>query len=112
MRTRKVDRRRWYFAGFNVFLVIMAVICAVFFVRISGLLDSLHAAQRWRGSSEMAFTQIACFMPVDDTRSQDQVEAFRRTLNAKLTEASLSAPENGSRSPSPVPTITTLPSTA
>ena len=96
MRTRKVDKRRWYFAGFNVLLVLLAAVCAMCFGRISGVLDTLDAAKRWQGGSEMAFTQVACFLPVDDTRSVEQVEQFRRTLDGKLTEASLKAPENGS----------------
>ena len=96
MSRRRVDKRRWYFAGFNVLLALLAAVCAVIFGWMTGRLDALDAAQRWRGGSEMAFTQVACFLPVDDTRSQEQVLQFRRTLDAKLTEASLEAPENGS----------------
>ena len=95
MRKRKVDKRRWYFAGFNVCLTLLACVCIVCFLRLTGMLDSLNAAQRWRGSSEMAFTQIACFLPVDAPCSQEQVVQFRKTLDAKLTEASVTAPENG-----------------
>jgi len=96
MRTRKVDKRRWYFAGLNVLLVLLAAVCAVIFGWMTGLLPSLDAAQRWRGGSETAFTQVACFLPVDEPRSKDQILQFRRTLDAKLTDASLEAPENGS----------------
>ena len=96
MRTRKVDKRRWYFAGFNVLLVLLAAVCAIIFIWMTGVLPSLDTAQQWRGGSETAFTQVACFLPVDDTRSVEQVEQFRRTLDGKLTDASLEAPENGS----------------
>ena len=82
MRTRKVDKRRWYFAGFNVLLVLLAAVCAAIFVWMTGVLPSLDTAQRWRGGSETAFTQVACFLPVDDTRSVEQVESKAVSVGA------------------------------
>ena len=91
---RKVDKRRWYFASFNLLLVFLAVICAIAFTCISRQLDSLNTAERWQGTSEMPFTQIACFLPVDNPKSTDEIAQFRNTLDNKLVERSLES-KNG-----------------
>lgn len=93
---RKVDRRRWYFALFNLLLVVLAAVCGGLFWWISGWLNSLDAADRWRGQNEMTFAQIGCYLPVDDPASTEEIFKFRRTLEEKLTQDSLAAPDGGS----------------
>lgn len=92
---RKVDKRRWIFAGFNLLLVVLAAVCGILFGRLSRQLTSLDAADAWRGSSEMAFAQVGCFLPVDQTKQETDIFQFRQTLEQKLTEESLIAPEGG-----------------
>lgn len=91
-----VNKKRWYFALLNCLLVLLALICLLVFRHIAGTLDSVHAADRWRGSNEMRFAQIACFLPVDSPKTQDDIIQFRRTLDQKLVDASLEAPAGGS----------------
>lgn len=91
-----VNKKRWYFALLNCVLVLLALICLLVFRHIAGTLDSVHAADRWRGGSEMRFAQVACFLPVDSPKTQDDILQFRRTLDQKLVAASLEAPEGGS----------------
>lgn len=93
-----VDKRKWYWTlGIvNGVLLLLAIVCACVMAWIMGRLDSLDAADRWRGSNEMRFAQVACFVPVDAGKTKDDIYQFRRTLDQKLVEASLTAPEGGS----------------
>ncbi len=77
----------------------LAVISAVFLcicLNFAGRLESQDAAERWAGSGEMSFAQMSCFMTESDTLSLEDIYTFRQTLAEKLTEASISVPENGS----------------
>lgn len=85
----RVDKKKWYFAVINLVLVVLVLICAVIFGIIFKKLDSVHAAERWRGNNPMRFAQIGCYLPVDDPKSEDEILQFRRTLEQKLTDASL-----------------------
>ena len=44
----------------------------------------------------MRFAQIACFLPVGKGKEESDILSFRQTLDTKLMEQSLEAPENGS----------------
>lgn len=59
-------------------------------------LPTLRAAADFRGESGERFAQIACFLPEGEGRSEEDIYAFRQTLDAKLLEQSLEAPEGGS----------------
>ncbi len=89
----RVDKKRWRFACLNGIFLVLLLICALVFFRISGTLDWVQTAKRWRGDSEMRFTQIACYLPVNDPKTQDDIRVFRDTLDRKLLEASLKAEE-------------------
>ena len=94
----RVNKRKWYTALglFNGVLVLLAAVCAGVMVWLAGLSDWVDAADRWRGSSDMRFTQAACYLPVDSPKTEEEVLSFRRTLEQSLTEASLEAPDGGS----------------
>lgn len=91
-----LTKQRLIFASVNVLLVLLVLICAILFHNIAGTLDSIDAAKRWRGDSEMRFAQLACFMPEDEPKSEDEILAFHRTLDQKLIDASLEAEEGKS----------------
>lgn len=92
----KVNRRRWRFALVQVVLVLVAVGLIGVFHWITTWLPALNTAQRWQGSSEMRFTQVACYLPASSPKTQEEIWQFRRTLEQKLVENSLEAPEGGS----------------
>lgn len=48
------------------------------------------------GESETRFAQIACYLPVGQGKTEEDIQSFRQGLDAKFTEQSLEAPENGS----------------
>ena len=91
-----VNKRRWYWALCNAVLVLLALICLLIFRHIAGTLNSIQAADRWRGDNEMRFAQIACFLPVDSPKTENDIIEFRRTLDQKLVDASLEATDGGS----------------
>lgn len=92
----KVDRRRWRFALVNILLVVVAAVLYGVFSWITTWLPALDTAQRWQGNGETRFTQIACYLPVNTPKTQEEILQFRRTLEQKLVENSLEAPQGGS----------------
>lgn len=91
-----VNKKRWNFAILNVFFVILSFFFAVFFSVISNKLDSVTAADRWRGENDLRFAQIGCFLPIDSPKKEEDILIFRRTLDQKLLDASLAAADGAS----------------
>ena len=92
----RVDRRRWRLFLANCILAALVLVCFAIFQAVAGTLESIHAADRFRGGNEMRFAQLACFMPEDDGTSEQHIRIFYQTLDQKLTDASLEAPEGAS----------------
>ena len=72
------------------------LVCFAIFQGIAGTLESIHAADRFRGDNEMRFAQLACFMPEDSGKTEEDIRLFHQTLDQKLIDASLEAPEGAS----------------
>lgn len=74
-------------------LCLLLTLTALFSLwRIHGLksaLSSQQAAERWQGESEQSFTQVSCFVPVDEALSQNQIYAFRGKMLEELNKAAL-----------------------
>lgn len=87
----RVKKNRWYLAIINLILLMALAVCVILFQKISRTLDSVQAADRWRGESDMRFAQIGCFMPVDNPKTEEEILSFRRTLDQKLIDASLTS---------------------
>ncbi len=88
--------KQWFLLVLNVVLVLASLACALGLRAVSGTLDSVTAAERFRGESETRFAQLACFLPVGQGKQETDILSFRQSLDAKLVEQSLEAPENGS----------------
>lgn len=56
---------------------------------LSHSLPAQQAAERWQGESEQSFTQVSCFVPVDEALSQNQIYAFRGAMIEELNKAAL-----------------------
>ena len=91
-----VDRRRWRLFLASCILVALVLVCFAIFQGIAGTLESIHAADRFRGDNEMRFAQLACFMPEDSGKTEEDIRLFHQTLDQKLIDASLEAPEGAS----------------
>lgn len=76
---------------------VLAVLCtAALYGRWAGLLQSQRAAERFRGESRQPFAQATAMYPAGEGTDRQGIYEFQKSLNAKLLEASLEAPENGS----------------
>ena len=76
----------------------LAVFAAVFLFlafHLGSGLNSQLAAERWRGESELRFTQISCFLPIDEKLSLDKIYRFRQNVQNALHEASVDAAYSG-----------------
>lgn len=94
-----LSRRKWSFwlrLGLCLLLCLGAAACSIRSAQIRGTLLGLQTAQRWRGESQERFAQISCYLSVDKPLEEDSIRSFRQTLDQKMVEASLEAPENGS----------------
>lgn len=87
--------KRWLLLALNVVLVLACGACAVGLQMVSTTLDT-SAARRFRGDSDTRFAQLACFLPVGQGKTAEEIASFRRELEAKFEEQSLEVPENGS----------------
>lgn len=84
---------RRYFALFlNLVLVLL---CALALRRVCGVLTTLDAAKRFRGESDSAFTQLACFLPAGEGTDAGAILRFRQALSAELVARAMTAPVGG-----------------
>ena len=95
-RLRGWGAKRWAFVVLQVVLALGCGACLVGFWFVSHALETTTAAQRFRGESETRFAQMACFLPVGQGKTEEQIFEFRSGLDTKFVEQSLEAPEGGS----------------
>ena len=78
----------------NVLCILLLIAAAVISANFSGLLRSQQVAAEWRGSNETRFSQISVLIPEISATDYDSIRSFRASIDRKLTEASLEAPED------------------
>ena len=91
-RKQKQGRALWITAAS------LALFSALFFILASHLanrLSSQQEAQRWQGESSLKFSQVSCFIPVDEKLTLNQVYAFREQVQKSLHEASVDVEHSG-----------------
>lgn len=88
--------KQWFLLILNIVLVLGSVGCVLGLRSVSGALTALQAVDWFRGDSETRFAQLACYLPVDQGKSEDDIRTFRQSLDSKLVEQALEAPEGGS----------------
>ena len=92
MKKKKKRRALWITAG------VLALLSLVFFLLASllcGRLSSQQAAQRWQGESDLRFSQVSCFLPVDEKLQPKQILAFREEVHKALHAASVDVEYSG-----------------
>lgn len=88
--------KQWFLLILNIVLVLGSAACVLGLSRVSSTLTALTGADRFRGTSDTRFAQLACCLPVDQGKSEEDIRSFRQNLDAKLVEQALEAPEGGS----------------
>ncbi len=88
--------KQWFLLILNLILALACAASAVGLHAVSSTLETTSAARRFRGGSETRFAQLACYLSVGQGKTQEEILTFRQGLEAKFTEQSLEAPENGS----------------
>ena len=86
MKRRKKRRLLWAAAG------ILALLSVLFFLLASRLglkLSSQQEAQRWQGESKLRFSQVTCFLPVDEALQPNKIYSFREEVHKALHEAAV-----------------------
>ena len=87
--------KQWFFLVLNVLLVGGSIGCLAGLGSVSHALSTLNAAEQFRGQGDTRFAQLACYLPVDDGKTEDDIRSFRQSLEAQLVEQSLEAAEGG-----------------
>ena len=82
-------KKRIVFAIVNGALLLIMAACLITTAILSNTLASQKEASRWRGESDMEFSQISCFIPVDEKIGLEKVSAFRTKLTEELHKAAL-----------------------
>ena len=88
MKKKKPENRIFY-AGICFLLMLAGAVCFIMVRSISGMLLTQHEAERWRGSSEVPYTQISCFIPIDQKITPGDVNSFRQVMMTRIRDASL-----------------------
>lgn len=83
------EHKRLLWGLFCLLLTLGALFCLWRIHGLSRALSSQQAAERWQGESEQSFTQVSCFVPVDEALSQQQIYAFRGAMLGELSKAAL-----------------------
>ncbi|MGM9522219.1 MAG: ABC transporter permease [Oscillospiraceae bacterium] len=77
-------------------LTILSAVCFILFFKLGDTLEAQNTAERFKGESELRFSQVTAFFPAGEGIDEEKVYGFETSLDAKLIEASLEAPEGGS----------------
>ena len=95
-RLRAVPQRVKLLAALNAALILICALTALFLRGIAPTFETITAAERFRGGSDLRFAQIACYLPSGKQIDEEKIWTLRETLDAKFVEQSLTAPEGGS----------------
>ena len=70
----------------NAVLLLLSAACVIVAISLVNNLYSQKEAERWRGDSEMQFSQLSVFLPVDSTVSVEKINTFRSDMNTALEQ--------------------------
>ena len=96
MKISRFLKKKYIIPGVNLLLIAGIIICLISAANIRSSQLSQQAAERWAGESKEHYTQVSCFPDSGAALTVENIESFAGTVDQKLLEASLEAPENGS----------------
>ncbi len=80
----------------NAACLIALLICLLVYHNATDNLLAQKAISRWAGDSELRYAQITCFINETEAPELESIYTFAQTVDSKMTEASLAAPDTGS----------------
>ncbi len=80
----------------NLVLLLAFAASALGLHAVSSSFETVTAARRFVGESRIRFAQLACFLPVGEEKTEEDIWQIRQSLESKFVEQSLEAPEGGS----------------
>lgn len=83
-------------AALNTVALIACLSSAAALYSISTSFETTTAAQRFSGESDQRFAQLACYLPVGQEKSEEDIMSLRTALASKFIEQAMEAPEGGS----------------
>ena len=95
-RLQAVPQRVKVLVALNTALLLVCALAALLLRGIGPTFETLTAAERFRGESDLRFAQIACYLPSGKGLGEENIAEIREKLDARFVEQSLTAPENGS----------------
>lgn len=88
--------KKWLLVIVNCVLVLAFAASALGLHAVSSSFETVTAARRFGGESGIRFAQLACFLPVGEGKTEEDIWSIRQSLETKFVEQSLTAPEGGS----------------
>ena len=88
--------RKIALACVNAALLVLLAVCVWRCRSYETTLASQQAAKTWTGESRQRFAQVSCFFPDGSSAAPETVNAFRKTIDAKLADAGLGKKDEGS----------------
>lgn len=95
-RLRGVSLQAKLLTAVNFALLLVFAASALGLYTVSSSFETVTAARRFSGESGIRFAQLACFLPVGEEKTEEDIWSIRQSLKAKFVEQSLEAPEGGS----------------
>lgn len=85
----------WFICAAALAVVCSALTGLSYYRRTRSALDCQYMAKEWKGSGENRYDMISAFFDTDASVNKNNINTFRMTLQNKLDEASITAPETG-----------------
>lgn len=75
--------------------IVIVAVDGIIYSGFAGMLTTQSAARKFKGTSDMQFSQVSAFYIAGSTGSEDVIHAFRAELDTVYVAASLEAPKDG-----------------
>ena len=96
MKTIKLKKKTWIIIILNSFFLLAFGVLILSYSSIAHKLQHEHMDKVWAGESNERYAQVSCFLPVNSTLTEADIDSFRHKIDDKLLEISLEAEEGKS----------------
>ena len=96
MKQLRIQKKYWILLNLNGVLVLSFCGWLLAYHLLAGRLLHEDMASVWAGESDIRYSQVSCFLPVNSTLDEAAIATFRTKVEEKLLEASMEA-EDGKK---------------